>query len=75
MYYATMMMHKPEDHPNDNRDVLILVKDAPNFKIGGISDGAYHVLVDDNYVRYEDAEIDMWCELPTRETINRVHKL
>lgn len=76
MFYATMMMHKPEDKPKSNHDVLVLVKGETNFKVG------FHECVDDknvygfsngDYKFYDD--VDMWCEIPTRDTIHKVNKL
>ena len=77
MYYATMMMHKPEDHPNDNRDVLVLIKDKPNFKVGyyDAHDG-WSVLDDMNeYMTPVADSVEMWCDIPTRETIHKINKL
>jgi hypothetical protein len=71
-----MMMHKPEDHPKDNKDVLILLKGEANFKVGFhecIGDKKVYAFSDGKY--FQHGSVEMWCDIPTKDTIHKINKL
>ena len=77
MYYATIMMHKPEDHPKNSDPILILIKGETNFKVGSYHNvlNTFSVLDDGDECNYKPDMVDMWCEMPTRQTVNKVSHL
>ncbi len=75
MYFATMVMHRPDDKPKHLQNILILIKGQSNFKIGGYADDAYYLSGDFQDDNVNTDNIDMWCDMPTRETVKMINKL
>jgi hypothetical protein len=74
MFYSTMMMHKPEDepiNPDKFRDILILEKCASHFIVGNYHGKKYHDKSNGRVI----LDVEMWCDFPTRETVNKVYKI
>jgi hypothetical protein len=76
MFYATMMMNKPETPTKNGDDVLVLLKGETNFKVGWhetIGDKNIFAFSDGTYEFHD--KVDMWCEMPTRKTIHKINSL
>lgn len=71
MYYATMVMHRPEQLPPQFKDILIMEKGDSIFNVGNYHNRGFYCKHDGR----EILEVEMWCEIPTRETIHKVTSL